>query len=1158
MKKFAVGICVLMASLGALAEKAHLEESFKSPPESARPYTWWHWMNGNVSKSGITKDLETMKSVGIAGFQLFDVSAGIPPGPVSHNSPEFHEMAKFAFAEADRLGLKAGFNNSSGWSSSGGPWITPERSMKMMVWSETQRSASDTKPVALPKGTFRGKRGVVMEADFYRDIAVLAFPTPKDAEYRVENWLMKGLYDHGAKAAKFVPDLRTAPAGAVIGSDQVVDVSRRMDADGNLNWSPKSGEWTVLRFGYISTGAKNKPAAVGGEGLEVDKLNRAAVEFHWNTFVDQMIQNAEGTSALTEILIDSYEVGMQNWTQGFAQEFRKRRGYDLVSMMVALTGRILNDTETTERILWDLRVTVAELMHENYFGYFKEKCREHCFKYAVEPYGSGTFDAAEMTLMGDVVMTEFWQREAARDIWIWTSQIVSSGAMLSGKNVVAAESFTNLQSGWDAHPYSLKRLGDRAFVSGVNRYYFHSFAHQPFDDSVQPGMTFGPYGGNFHRNNTWYPKARGWMDYITRCQFLMQSGPIQADVLGLYGDEPGFISFFTPNQPFDLEDIPGLKFHLGGISSLKDLSVDGEGIIRVTRDGKRLDLGYRMLVMKRARLMRPEHVEKLGELAEQGATIFAPKPLRAPSFSDHEKADARLAALVKEHWDSGLIKTPEAYEAAVAKLPPDCETPDNVWFAHHKVGAEHFYFISNQEDNARDVKLVFRMDGKTPELWNPLNGEVAEAPNWKRLNDGRTEVSFEMAPAGSMFVAFRKPTTSNGESTAKCALKTRLALDNDWSVAFDRSWGPKGTVKFDLLIPWNESADKEIKYYSGSAVYRKTFNLSDPGDASALWLDLGEVGVMAQVKLNGKDLGLLWCPPFRVRIGDAVKAGKNTLEIEVTNTWDNRFIGDAAFPYKNLYGKLRDGQPLPAGSQRKTFTFSFGKRGRQWKHNGSLLPAGLIGPVRVAEVVEGFVEPVKATPKNVASKPKRIYSERFDGTAAELLDGRTLGADGTAWQADPSWKADGVGKGKNAYIPFEPAPGKVYTLSFEVKFLPGSAGWLGWGFMKSNPMDAPVLPHSDAPLSWILLRSNEAQPIETFLGPKTQGKGSHEGLSTRKTTMVLNTTQQVWTVEWLVDGTSIRGPESLPERSIGYIGIGSMGSITANLVSFDLSVSTVE
>ena len=326
--------CVYLGLFTGPSMGASLEDSFMTPPDTARPYTWWHWVNGNVSREGITKDLESMKAVGIGGFQLFDASVGIPPGPVLHNSKEYHELAAFAFSEADRLGLKAGFNSGSGWSSSGGPWITPEASMKMLVWSETQRSASDTGPVALAKGDFRGTRTPKrIDTDFYRDIAVMAFPTPRDAQYRVESWLMKGLYDFGAKANQFIPDLRDAPVDAVIAADQIIDLTDRMTADGMIDWTPQSGDWTVIRFGYTSTGAINKPAAVGGEGLEVDKLSRLAVEFHWNEFIGRMIEDAKGTASLSEILIDSYEVGMQNWTEGFAGEFQQRRGYDLVPMM---------------------------------------------------------------------------------------------------------------------------------------------------------------------------------------------------------------------------------------------------------------------------------------------------------------------------------------------------------------------------------------------------------------------------------------------------------------------------------------------------------------------------------------------------------------------------------------------------------------------------------------------------------------------------------------------------------------------------------------------------------------------------------------------------------------------------------------------------------
>jgi len=936
------------------AQRSTLESGFKSPPDSSRPYTWWHWVNGNVSKEGISKDLEAMKAVGIGGFVLFDGSVGIPVGPIVYNSEEEHQLRSFAVAEADRLGLDSGFNNASGWSSTGGPWVPPEQSMKMLVWSETPRGAGDTGPVTLGIGKRIGKKGHHMiDVDFYRDVAVLAYPTPKNDEYRLERWQNKGLYDHHSKGIHFIPDLRDAPADAVIAADSVIDLTDRMDADGNLDWVPDSGEWTVVRFGFISTGAQNKPATEGGTGLEIDKLSRKAVDLHWEAYVNKLIADGKGKPALTTICIDSYEVGMQNWTDDFPQEFSKRRGYDLVPMMVALTGRIVNDTETSERILWDLRVTVTEMMQENYFGYFAEKCHQLGLKLQLEPYGSGPFDAAATALIGDTVLTEFWQRESDRNLWTWTAQIVPSGAHLSGNPIVGAEAFTSLRADWTAHPSYLKKWGDRAFARGINRYYFHTFAHQPFDDSVQPGMTFGPYGGSFHRNNTWFLKSRGWMDYIARCQFLMQSGSYQADVLVLYGDERGFNSFLDGREPIDMNEIPGLNFDLGGMASLNDLSVDDQGLIRVTHKGKRLDTGYQVLLLKRAELMLPERVAKLGELADQGAKIFAPKPLRSPSYSNHKKADARLSALVKKYWHSGLIQTPEAFNKAVEKLTKDCELPELVFFNHHRTGEDDFYFISNQQEDAREVTATFRVSGKQPELWNPLTGETCEASNWKALDGGRTEVRLDLPPSGSLFVVFRKPTKLKGKLAPKLRDKELMPLNDNWTVTFDPKWGPKKPVKFDKLIPWNKSADEQIKYFSGSAVYRKTFTLPKINNASSLKLDLGQVDVMARVKLNGKYLGLLWCPPFQVAIGKIAKPGKNSLEIEVMNLWVNRFIGDEVFPYKNIYPQIREGQPLPIDSQRKTFEFRFGGRNaKHWKQTDALRPSGLIGPVRLYEEVE--------------------------------------------------------------------------------------------------------------------------------------------------------------------------------------------------------------
>jgi hypothetical protein len=948
-----VGVCLLFLAFSASAGPVDaLKESFMNPPDSAKPHTWWHWVNGNVSRPGITKDLEAMKAVGIGGFVLFDASVLIPAGPVGFHTEKDHELRSFAIAEADRLGLEAGFNNASGWSSTGGPWVTPEHSMKMLAWSETRLKVDQAGPITLPVGKRVGEKGHRMtDVDFYRDVAVLAYPTPANDEYRLQGWLDKGLYNHKAKGIHFIPDLRAAPAEAVIPADSIIDVTDRMDADGNLDWTPPDDrEWTVIRFGYISTGSPNRPASQGGEGLEIDKLSRQAVDLHWDAYLDKLIAGGEGRAALTTICIDSFEVGMQNWTDNFREEFSKRRGYELTPLLLCLTGRIVDNTETTERVLWDLRVTVAGLMQENYFGYFAEKCHERGLKLMLEPFGSGPFDATATALIGDTVLTEFWQHQSDRNLWVWTAKIVSSSAHLSGNPIVGAEAFTSMKGDWQAHPAYLKKWGDNEFARGINRYYFHTFAHQPFDDSVQPGMTFGPYGTNFHRNNTWFPKSRGWMDYIARCQFLMQSGTYQADVLVLYGDERGFNSFLDEKEPPDMQEIPGLNFDLGGMTSLGDLSVDENGIIRVTRKGRLLDTGYHLLLLKRADLMLPEHVAKLGQLADQGARIFAPKPLRSPSYSSHAEADATLQTLIHRYWDSGLIQLPEAFEEAVTKLVPDCELPESMAFNRHRIGDADVYFISNQKAEAREVTATFRVGGKQPELWNPLTGQTRNASNWKVLADGRTQVRLDLGPAGSMFVFFREPTTIQGQTMPKPEIKELLTLNDDWLVAFDPKWGPETPVAFDHLVPWNERANEAIQYFSGSAVYRKTFHLPDIDKSANLQLDLGRVDVMAHVKLNGQDLGLLWCPPFQVDISEAAKTGENILEIEVTNLWINRLIGDEAFPYENIYPSIRTGQPLPEDSLRKTFEFRFGGgNAKHWKQADALHSSGLIGPVRITK-----------------------------------------------------------------------------------------------------------------------------------------------------------------------------------------------------------------
>ena len=393
-------------------------------------------MNGHISKSGITKDLEAFKKVGIQNFIVFDTDWFLPHGGVHYNSDAFHDCLNHTAKEAERLGLEMSMKNCSGWTCSGGPWVTPEHSMKTVVWTETRIKAQTPSAKLKQPKTHLG---------FYRDIAVLAFPTPKDDSYRLENWIGKSLNDQKAmevlkqkvvRIDMFDAQTTAAPIDAVINPENVKILTDHMDASGQLNWTPTSGEWTILRLGYTSTGIQNKPPSTGAKGLEIDKMSRTAADLHWSSLLDRVAENAKAHASFTSLSIDSWEVHHQNWTKDFEQLFKARNGYDLIPNLLCFTGRVLESTEYTERVLWDLRKTVANLVFENYFQYFSEKCHEYGLGLTVEPYGPGPFDSSRVAKLADWPMTEFWYTGNPKKRshgWTWTSQMVGSGVRLSGK-----------------------------------------------------------------------------------------------------------------------------------------------------------------------------------------------------------------------------------------------------------------------------------------------------------------------------------------------------------------------------------------------------------------------------------------------------------------------------------------------------------------------------------------------------------------------------------------------------------------------------------------------------------------------------------------------------------------------------------------------------
>jgi len=766
MKRLVLFAVVVLALCGAIraSSEDELVRGFRNPPPSARPHTWWHWINGNITKEGITADLEAMKRVGIGGAQIFNVEVGVPAGKVPFMSPTFREMIRHAAKEANRLGLELCVHNCAGWSSSGGPWVKPEHAMQALCWSETSVRGPSRFEGVLPRPQRILRYG---PSDYYRDIAVLAFPVPSGsaAQVRISNIRAKAAFDRGGNID---PDTSPTPPGSAIELRQVVNLTDRLQPDGRISWDVPPGDWVILRIGHAPTGKENHPSPREGLGLECDKLSREALQEHWNGMMAKILADIGPLAgkSINGSLIDSYEVFSQNWTPRFREEFRKRRGYDLLPYLPVITGRVVGSIEESERFLWDFRRTVADLFAENYYGYFAELCRRNGLKFYTEPYGSGFFDDLQCGGLADIPMGEFWVGGGA----IETTKLAASAGHTNGRRVIGAESFTadDVNGRWKVDPYSIKALGDLVFCQGVNRYIFHRYAHQPWMN-LKPGMTMGPWGMHLERTVTWWEQSAAWMKYIARCQYLLQSGLFVADACYFCGEgAPNSLPGRSGLQP----PLPDGYDYDGCDSSviLKRMSVRNGRI--VLPDG----MSYRLLVLPNSRFMTPQMARKIRDLVRAGAVVVGPKPLKSPSLTGYPRCDEEVRAIAEEVWGNvdgvnvkersfgrGKVVWGQTLQEVLNKLgiPPDFEplrTPDGARLAyiHRKVGNADVYFVSNQRYSPERVVCTFRVSGRIPELWHPDTGKIETASVFEEKN-GRTSILLNFDPAGSVFVVFRRP-----------------------------------------------------------------------------------------------------------------------------------------------------------------------------------------------------------------------------------------------------------------------------------------------------------------------------------------------------------------------------------------------------------------
>lgn len=852
--------------------------SFAAPEKEYAPHTWWHWMNGNISKEGITLDLEAMSELGLGGFQMFEVGTGIPKGPITYLSQQWLAMVEHTIKECKRLGLEFAMHNCPGWSSSGGPWINPQLAMQQLTWSETTVNGGIRFQQVLPEPPKR--------LDYYKDAFVIAFPaapgektrwttllkeirinnkpidlglmsidgqfkTPlalgqPDADSfidflfkepyqlksltmlssgngklilqydqgkaepeiikvltaenpgnansypsyitanftnirashyrltffgilkisslsfseteRIENWLTKANFP-GTKAD--LQSTTTTPSdNQAIPTASVIDLSNKVLPNGGLDWDVPAGEWTILRFGHTAVGRMNKSAPSTGTGLDCDKFSKSAIDYHWKHMFENILPLLSSPAGgKVGLLIDSYEMGLQNWSATFPEEFQKRQHYSLMPYLPALTGRIMDSADITEHFLRDFRKAQADVMADNYYGRFAELCRANGITSYTEPYEGGNFEEIKIGRVVDVSMGEFWAGHTMlynNSILDRTMKVAASIAHSKGQSIVGAESFTAepCSGKWQQYPFAMKSLGDLMFTKGLTRIIFHRYAHQPHPTAL-PGMTMGPWGIHFDRTNTWFYRSREWISYLSRCQYMLRKGAFVADIAYYIGET-------APEKTINPEHTkwsPPMGYDYDLINS--DCLLN-ECHMKNGRLQNQHDVSYKLLILPDIEIISLPVLRKLLTLANDGLVIIGNNPVHSFGLKDLE-AKLEFEALLSKlrgFMHSDISNTLQKLELAPDFSYTAKSTDAAVNYIHRKEKDRDIYFVANRRRRRENMVCNFRVTNCYPELWDPQTGQTTLLPFYE-VKKNRIVIPLLFEPSGSVFVIFTQRMTNH-------------------------------------------------------------------------------------------------------------------------------------------------------------------------------------------------------------------------------------------------------------------------------------------------------------------------------------------------------------------------------------------------------------
>lgn len=962
-----LSVCLLVFfKLPSFSQSSKLETEFRNPPVSARPKALWPWPNGNVSLSQITYELEESKRKGMGGFDIWDIGVSVDPDSVIPAGPAFLsdqslQAIAYAIREADRLGLELGLTFSSSWNA-GGSWVKPEHGAMGLFRKDTiltgPQSFSGTIPFPTIPENYQGRKNLSSKYRnpetglpvYYKEVALLAHPYQKDS--------------------------------SMSSVQQIVDL--KPDNNGRFKWEVPEGNWRVVRYVCAPTGQPLAIPSTNSNGLMLDHFSAAAQQANMD-YIFKNLLAATGSlknRSLKYLYADSYEVNSAVWTPLLPDEFKKRNQYALTNYLPLLDGFRLNDTTINERFFFDFTKTLSDLIIENHYQLGKKICARHGIGFCAEAGGPGqpihNVPFEDLKALGALTIPrgEFWNKHPQLEL-LQIVKGIASASHIYNQKYVEAESFTSVWL-WQEGPDELKPLADRAMCEGLNRFVYHTFPHTP-PESGYPGWVYN-FGTLINTTNGWWPKSQGFHEYLSRCSYLLQQGNFVGDVAFYYGDKaPNFV----PAKQVPASLGYGYDYDVVNTDAILNKMQVRNGRIYLPHGQY-----YEVLVLPAETKMNVDVLKRLEQMVAAGATVIGPKPTMSYRLHNSQENDKQVQLIAGRLWgrcDSINVKENSYGKGKIVwgktirqallekKVTPDLEVKNEVFdFIHRKTSNEEIYFIRNTTRETVTEKATFRVNDKLPELWNPGTGEITPFPVFSSTKE-KVTLLLSLPGNGSTFVVFRGSTakaqpsivssndfvalpndtsvnlwytskgaftTTNGQwkwgpVTHNIQVPQPIPLTQPWVLHFEQANTGIGRDTLENLIPLNQAEKDAIKYYSGSVSYRTSFTLTADQLKSnqRLLLDLGRVKEIAEIFVNGRNIGVFWHAPFVADITDALKEGNNFLHVEVVNTINNRLVGDAKFSPQ--YRRMKSNITKLPNAWMKPFA------------TAPLLDAGLIGPVQI-------------------------------------------------------------------------------------------------------------------------------------------------------------------------------------------------------------------